>query len=599
MAMHGEMGDCPYFRGMGRKLLRALALVLMIAAGAGVASADAFLVAGQKVDSPVAFEVAGNEVYAPLLCALAPLKASSAVTPETVAITTAGGREIAISRQRPEATLDGEMRALPSPPRGNGRALLLPTRAVAPLLGFAARWNDADRTLSLTPQVDTFLLETTPDCYRLTLAGVQPLTYKATRVSGPLRLVLDLPGRALAQNFAPYRVENSYLRGVRIAQHAEAPDPKGDIVRVVVDLDSWQPYQVRQSEDRCRLQFEWPLPGRTLPSEAAPVTLSAFNFRRRSAEMAMATLAVSGKPQLTSGASEDRSTVWVDIENAQNQVDPAQLQVGDRLFKQVALAPVADKPGVQRLTLSLAEPTPYAVSCDSSQVRIMLGQCELSDLTIALDAGHGGTDTGAIGRSGLEEKEVTLDIALRLGKLLEQAGARVVYTRCEDANVKPRSTNGNGSRLNQLVARCQIANDTPVDLFVSVHCNANNSRDRRGTETYYRKSDSRPFARVMQQEVVRALDLPSGGARYHPKSIVVLYRTSMPAVLVEVAYLSNAQDEALLADSDFRQRAAQGIANGVTRYVSEGGLLSAVLVREDREAEAAGPEAAPIALPSP
>src|SRR4030042_3974856 len=98
----------------------------------------------------------------------------------------------------------------------------------------------------------------------------------------------------------------------------------------------------------------------------------------------------------------------------------------------------------------------------------------------------------------------------------------------------------------------------------------------------------------MQEEMVRAVGLPDGGTKYHPKPSIVLYGTSMPAVLVEVAYLSHPEDERELATAELRERAAQGIANGVKRWVNEGGVLSRMALREGKpeagEARDAGGE---------
>jgi len=77
----------------------------------------------------------------------------------------------------------------------------------------------------------------------------------------------------------------------------------------------------------------------------------------------------------------------------------------------------------------------------------------------------------------------------------------------------------------------------------------------------------------MQAEVTRATGLPDGGALYHPKPIIVLSQARPPAVLVEVAYLSNTEDERMLADPDFREQAAQGIVDGIKRYAEESGML--------------------------
>jgi len=570
---------------MSRTWTGLAAMVLCLAVGTA-AAADTLVVAGRKIVSPVPLVFTTDEVYAPLLAALGPLRANYAMGPEMITITTAGGRELSLSRTRPEGTLDGEMHPLPSAPKTRGDTILLPAKAVGELLGCVVRWSEESRTVYLTPAIRTFKAETTPDCYRVTVGGEQPLSYRTDKMEGPPRLVVDLQNVQLQTSLAPYRVEGSYLRGVRVAQHALSPDPKGDVVRVVVDLEEWRPYRVRLSEDRCRLQIELPLPGAELPSEATPVVLTDFGFRRYSPQVALATLSLTGKPAMKSGTTQDPPGVWVEVENAENKVARDHLTATDRWIKGVALTPVPGRKGVQRLALTLSEAVPCSVSCEGPQIRLLLGRCELSGLTIVADAGHGGSDTGAIGRSGLMEKEVTLDIASRVGKLLEQAGAKVVYTRREDANVMPPNGNGTDPLREQLKTRCAVANDAHADLFVSVHCNARGKDPLsvRGTETYYRKSDSVQFAQVMQEEVVRVLGLTDGGALYHPKPIIVLYQTAMPAVLVEVAYLSNPADEALLADLEFRQQAAQGIANGVRRYVQESSLLGSVLVRQEAPA---------------
>jgi N-acetylmuramoyl-L-alanine amidase len=89
----------------------------------------------------------------------------------------------------------------------------------------------------------------------------------------------------------------------------------------------------------------------------------------------------------------------------------------------------------------------------------------------------------------------------------------------------------------------------------------------------------------MQEEVVRTVGLPDGGVIRHPRSIIVLYQTNMPAVLVEVGYLSHPEDEAELATDDLRQRAAEGIVAGIKRYADEGGVLPGLLEREAGQTE--------------
>ena len=146
-------------------------------------------------------------------------------------------------------------------------------------------------------------------------------------------------------------------------------------------------------------------------------------------------------------------------------------------------------------------------------------------------------------------------------------GVKVRLTRVDDNPLRPWSRGNRVQQGRELLARCEMANKMEADLFVSVHANARarNSEERRGTETYYRKEDSAAFAWAMQKEMLRACGLPDGGVLRHPKSIIVLRATEMPSVLVEVGYLSHPEDEAKLATREFRERAAQGMPERLSR----------------------------------
>ncbi|MBN1460247.1 MAG: N-acetylmuramoyl-L-alanine amidase, partial [Armatimonadetes bacterium] len=201
-----------------------------------------------------------------------------------------------------------------------------------------------------------------------------------------------------------------------------------------------------------------------------------------------------------------------------------------------------------------------------------------------------GHDTGAVGRSGLQEKDVNLDIALRVYRLLKSMGVNVCLTRVGDNPVRPWTRGNRAQQKAELLTRCQIANQMPADLFVSIHANArrSNPMEHRGTETYYRTPESFAFAHAMQRELVRTVGLPDGGVIRHPKSIIVLQYTNMPSVLVEVGYLSHPADEALLATDELRERAAMGIVNGIRKYVEQGGLLDKLALRERRSIQTPG-----------
>ena len=202
---------------------------------------------------------------------------------------------------------------------------------------------------------------------------------------------------------------------------------------------------------------------------------------------------------------------------------------------------------------------------------------------VAVDPGHGGGDTGAVGvlpagtqtgmtprsdsrgRTVIYESDVNLDISFRLDAYLRARGARTILTRTQDlaGGDRPYTTAGADLR-----ARVQIANEAGAELFVSVHNNALNSTAS-GTEAfhyYYSSPAARVLATEVQREMVRALGLPDRGVK--TAGFYVLRYTVMPAVLVEGAFLSNPSEALLLADPAVRQRIADAIGRGVERFAA-------------------------------
>jgi len=216
---------------------------------------------------------------------------------------------------------------------------------------------------------------------------------------------------------------------------------------------------------------------------------------------------------------------------------------------------------------------------------------------IVIDAGHGGHDTGTIGPNGLLEKDVVLDVAKRLGRLLEsRLGAEVVYTRHNDTFIP-------------LETRTAIANRERADLFISVHANSSHDSDARGVETYYlnftsspealevaarenavseksihelqdlvkkiamkeKIDESREFAGDVQQSLYGGLSLNSAGIRNRgikKAPFIVLIGANMPSILAEISFVSNPTDERKMGTAEHRQRIAESLYRGVSKYAS-------------------------------
>lgn len=187
----------------------------------------------------------------------------------------------------------------------------------------------------------------------------------------------------------------------------------------------------------------------------------------------------------------------------------------------------------------------------------------LAGQTIVVDPGHGTPDTGALGFSKTtNEKDVNLAIAQKLATLLRSAGAIVYLTRTGD---------GSPDKNNDLWSRVNIANGLNATLFISIHSNGGPALAH-GTETYYSNSfnefhteiESRKLANSIQDKLVKNLGLTNRGVK--DGDFTVLNHTKMPAVLVEVAFISNPTEEQLLANDSFRQKAATGIYQGILAY---------------------------------
>ncbi|MGQ9732398.1 MAG: N-acetylmuramoyl-L-alanine amidase [Candidatus Zipacnadales bacterium] len=202
---------------------------------------------------------------------------------------------------------------------------------------------------------------------------------------------------------------------------------------------------------------------------------------------------------------------------------------------------------------------------------------ELGDKLIGLDPGHGGIWSGAKGPTGLVEKDVNLDISLRLRQMLELAGARVFMTRETDIGYGRR-----GDPISSdLAPRRQMTREAGVDLFVSVHNNhigSGNPRAAAGTETYYYTPMSILPAKVIQDNLCASLGTQNRFISWRP--FYVLRDTDCPRVLVECCYLSHPDEEAALKTIDFRHRAAAGIFAGIHEFFEKSMVLDGLEVPE-------------------
>ncbi len=271
--------------------------------------------------------------------------------------------------------------------------------------------------------------------------------------------------------------------------------------------------------------------------------------------------------------------------------------VGDSPVKRVRIAQF--RPGISRIVFDLRDPSRYSSELASDPNRLVIdlyaqqpSQARAASLprtvppkasatreiTVVIDPGHGGNDLGTVGVGGLQEKDLTLDVAERLGRWLEQKlGAKVVYTRTRDEFVP----------LEQRVA---LANQAHANFFISIHANGSSYRAVHGVETFYFNSstdalesasqrnqpmnihsgEARLFAADVQHALLTGLSdgiraMPNRGIK--PAHFVVLRGAEMPAVLAEISFVTSVDDERRLRLPEYRERVAKALFRGIASHV--------------------------------
>lgn len=440
-------------------------------------------------------------------------------------------------------------------------------------------------------------------------------------LSNPDRIFFDLVGAKPALSnkvLTVIPVSDKFVNQIRVAE------PQKNVTRVVLDMAGAAESSTSRLENPNRLIIELRKPGSSAEEKTveaktvAPVPPRQFNpppaakapvATKRSPETAL-----EPPPAVEAAISAATTAVSAKVSSSTLRAGPPPLakpSVPDSTSPAVATTSAAlTAPAFGNLSVPAASPVPSTVSTavtppetalpakrnatgDRSMIRVL----GLKVGRIVLDAGHGGHDTGTTGPEGLREKDLVLDIARRLGALIEERmGSEVIYTRSDDTFIP-------------LERRTEIANEAKADLFLSIHANSSAMRSAAGVETYYlnfttsrsaldvaarensgsqetifelqdllqkialkdKVEESRDFAARVQSSLfalsaktnVRAKDR---GVKKAP--FVVLIGATMPSVLAEIGFISNVQDERAMRRPEYRDRIAEALYKGLSGYAS-------------------------------
>jgi N-acetylmuramoyl-L-alanine amidase len=324
--------------------------------------------------------------------------------------------------------------------------------------------------------------------------------------------------------------------------------------------------------------------------DSVPTTVSKLEHERIRPETTGEATDVSGADVAKPGKSDSRSSSSLSSPSSSSISTPRRKKARSSTATAASAPDTADLQTGSREATREARPTASGGRSLTRALGLKIGK-------IVIDAGHGGHDTGTIGPNGLLEKDVVLDVAKRLGRLLEsRLGSEVIYTRQDDTFIP-------------LETRTAIANRERADLFISIHANSSHDADARGVETYYlnftsspealevaarenavseksihelqdlvkkialkdKIDESREFAGDVQESLYGGLALNNAGIRNRgikKAPFIVLIGANMPSILAEISFVSNPTDERKLETSEHRQRIAESLYRGVSKYVN-------------------------------
>ena len=371
----------------------------------------------------------------------------------------------------------------------------------------------AERAGSMS-EITAVRVNSSADKTRIVLDGTKEAAYKISVLSNPQRIVVDIQNAWISPSLKKSTtIDSRFAKSIRIAQH----DPS--TVRVVVESsmgkNNYKVFPLKGGSTAFRIVMDF---GNLGGSSSG----AAIDFNPQPKPKDEGSVSGSGTAGSTGGE--------VAIGGSTGSIG-------------------SDTAGSQG-TITKGEP---------------VFTSGLKGKLIALDAGHGGSDVGAIGPTGVTEKGVTLRVALELQKRLVKEGATVLMTRSTDTEVSPKKAKA--SDIEELQARCDVGNDKNADIFISLHMDSFTNSSPSGTTGYYYVNGSKAgqrLARTLSEWLVGSLGTGNRGTK--SCNFYVVKHTTMPAALIEMAFISNDKEERLMNSDEGIKKAADGLLNGLISF---------------------------------
>ena len=348
-------------------------------------------------------------------------------------------------------------------------------------------------------------------------------------------------------------LSESHYKSFTLKQDAQTNRP----FRVVLDI------MPAQRSVKAPMQSTAKAPAQS--SVKAPAQTTAPVVSNRPVVSSRPTRPAAKKPAVTQPSTPAKSTASAAQSSAVKQTEAAKTETKQTtiISKKETKQPEKDKEKKEVKNST----SPKVVNASSKQTKIVgNGKFRtsggLSGKIITLDAGHGGSDPGAIGSDGTKEKNITLAITKAVKELLEKKGAKVYMTRTTDVDVY----GPNASDADELQARVNVGEKYNSDLFVSLHINSSVNKNVGGFSTYYypKTSNDLRIAKSIQDQLTANFGVDDLGVRQ--ANFYVIKRISMPATLVEMCFISNEKELVLMKGKWFQNKTARLIAAGIEKY---------------------------------
>lgn len=380
----------------------------------------------------------------------------------------------------------------------------------------------------------------------LMVRGTQELDTNVFKLDNPERLVLDINKSVLSEKEQTVETKTSFVKSIRTGQSDVG------VTRVVLDLEPNTYYDVKQSGSLTKIYIS-----------DLPFDFVEYKKYYNSAYVDLSPgMEVEYQPIIDKANRILKIMIQKDLDVEQKVYD-----INDNVMENVTVSKETHNGKIFTVAaFKMKSMVDYELLSPAAtklvKVKFKHKSEKPEQLIVVIDPGHGGKDPGALAKDGTKEKDLNIDVALRLNRIMREMGFNTIMTRTDDSYV-------------DLPSRSGLANRSYADFFMSIHFNAFMS-SAKGIETLYFPNDVTPenpidnkrMANIFHNEIIDALKRPSRGITPRP-GLHVLNKTSMPAILAELGFMTNAEEFAQIKKPEYREMAARALASSIVKYFKE------------------------------